>query len=100
MCDMSGICQERYDRAAEVPASELLLWDVVLPIPNNGPWGPWEVREVRGAYMSTTRVDIVNATETWYGVPSDRTYRIERLGRPRGFDSCTASHASKTSERI
>jgi len=67
-----------WESARVVPASELQPGDVILSHPDAGPFGPWEVREVRAAYMSTSRVDVVSEHHTWFGAESDQTFRVER----------------------
>jgi hypothetical protein len=69
---------EEWESATVVAARDIQAGDTILAHPESGPFGPWEVREVRGAYMSTTRVDIISEHHTWFGAEAEQTFRVER----------------------
>jgi hypothetical protein len=69
---------EEWNSAQEVAVRDLETGDVILSHPDAGPFGSWEVREVRPAYMSTTRYDVVSEHHTWFGAEAEQTFRVER----------------------
>jgi hypothetical protein len=75
---MDSTTWEAWERASVVEARDLRPGDVILAHPESGPFGPWEVREVRGAYMSTSRVDVVSEHHTWFGAEGSQSFRVER----------------------
>lgn len=76
---MQNTSWEAWEAATVVAARDLRPGDLILSHPEAGPFGPWEVREVRPAYMSMSRVDVIADGNTWFGAGGEQTFRVERV---------------------
>lgn len=74
---MQGICQRRHDNGRTVRAASLQVGDTILPVPNNGPYGPWLVTSVDVHPINGVTIRTDNG-EVWFNRPADSTYRVER----------------------